>query len=320
MRLSNFLSKNAIWVAAFLGVVIFLGGIFGIRGFGSMLTIRAILVLAAFLAIASIGQTFTMLLGGIDLSIPYMIGLGNVVLAKLIGDKFPFWYAILVILVLGILVGVVNGTLIAFFELPALIVTFGTGFIIYGSIQLWTKGFPTGRAPQFITKFVSIGSRFGPFPLPGIVLAFLVAIVLVVFTLRKTVYGRQLYALGSSSAAAKLALVKSGKIWIITYILSGLCAAIAGIFLLGFTGSAMADVGVPYSFQTVGAVVLGGTSIMGGRGSYLGTVVGSIVLVELATVLVGLGLSNALIQVCTGGIIIAMVSIYGREVHVRERV
>ena len=151
-------------------------------------------------------------------------------------------------------------------------------------------------------------------------LAFLVAIILVVFTLRKTVYGRQLYALGSSPDAAKLALVKSGKVWIITYILSGLCAAIAGIFLLGFTGSAMADVGVPYSFQTVGAVVIGGTSIMGGRGSYLGTVVGSIVLVELATVLVGLGLSNALIQVCTGGIIIVMVSIYGREVHVRERV
>ena len=320
MQLNRFLTKHATGVAAILGLTIFLIGAFMVKGFGSFLAIRAILVLSAFLGLASIGQTFTVILGGIDLSIPYMIGLGNVVVAKLIGDGFPFWYALVVILVLGTFVGILNGSIISLLDLPPLLITFGTGFIIYGSILLWTKGFPTGRAPQFITRLVSISSGVGPIPLPGIVLVFILAGLLVVLVLRKTVYGRQLYALGSNPEAAKLALVRPVRIWVIAYVISALCAAIAGIFLLGFTGSAMADVGVPYSFQTIGAVVLGGTAMTGGKGGYVGTIIGAIVIVELTTVLLGLRMPDALIQACLGLIIILLASVYGRDAHIRDRV
>ena len=102
----------------------------------------------------------------------------------------------------------------------------------------------------------------------------------------------------------------------ITYALSALFAAIAGVLLLGFTGSAYGDVGQPYLFQTIAAVVIGGTALVGGRGSYLGTVAGAVVLTEINTLLIGLGLQPSLVQAALGLVIILLVSLYGRERHV----
>ena len=135
-----------------------------------------------------------------------------------------------------------------------------------------------------------------------------------------TVYGRRLYALGSNPRAARLALVDPVRTWTITFALSAGFAALAGILLLGFSGSAYAAVGAPYLFQTVAAVVIGGTVLIGGRGGYLGTVAGALCLIELTTVLVGLGLQPPLVQSTLGVAIVVLVSIYGREPHVRELV
>ncbi len=97
-------------------------------------------------------------------------------------------------------------------------------------------------------------------------------------------------------------------------------AAITGILLLGFTGSAYGDVGQPYLFQTIAAVVIGGTALVGGRGSYLGTVAGALVLTELNTLLIGLGLQPATVQAALGLVIVGLVSLYGREAHVRTTI
>lgn len=117
-----------------------------------------------------------------------------------------------------------------------------------------------------------------------------------VFVLRRTIYGRKLYALGSNIKAAELALIRPVAIWAITFGLSAMFAALAGILLLGFTGSSSATVGTPYLFQTVSAVVIGGTALIGGRGGFVGTVAGAIMLMELRTFLIGMGFSDAMVQ------------------------
>jgi ribose transport system permease protein len=108
--------------------------------------------------------------------------------------------------------------------------------------------------------------------------------------------------------------------WTITYALSALFAALAGVLLLGFTGSAYGDVGQPYLFQTIAAVVIGGTALVGGRGSFIGTVAGAIVLIELNTLLIGLGLQPSMVQAALGAVILLLVSLYGREPHVRNTI
>lgn len=320
MAVNRVIQRYPLAVAATLAVVIFAIGALTIDGFSRLFSLRAMLVLAAFLGIAAIGQTLAVLLAGIDLSIPFLIGFGNVVAAKLTGDGMPFWQTVIIVLSMALAIGAFNGFVSSRLKVHPLILTLGVGFIVEGAILLWTKGFPTGSAPKFVTQFVSIGSTLGPFPFPGLVLFWFLLAVVIVFLLRDTVFGRQLYALGANPGAAALALVRPVKIWTIAFALSAFFAALAGILLLGFTGSAMAAVGTPYMFQTIGAVVIGGTAMIGGRGSYLGTVIGSFALIELTTVLRGFGLPDSLVPAALGLLIIMLVSVYGRESHVRDRV
>lgn len=304
--------------ALLIAVLVHLVGMLLIKGFGTTFGIRAMLVLAALLAIASIGQTLVILLGGIDLSIPFVIGFANVAAAQLYGQGIPFAIVLPAVILVAMLVGAFNGWLSAVLAIHPLIVTLGTGTALQGAVQLWTKGFPTGGAPPWVQKFVSIGGTIGPFPFPWLIPFTALLAVLVVLLLSRTVYGKRLYALGSNPRAARLALVEPVRMWTVTFALSAGFAALAGILLLGFSGSAYAAVGAPYLFQTIAAVVIGGTALIGGRGGYLGTIAGALCLIELTTVLVGLGLQPPLVQATLGVLIVALVAVYGREAHVRE--
>ena len=301
-----------------LALVVHLVGMLLIKGFGTTFGIRAMMVLAALLAIASIGQTLVILLGGIDLSIPFVIGFANVAAAQLYGQGVPFAIVLPGVILAAMLVGALNGALSSILAIHPLIVTLGTGTTLQGAVQLWTKGFPTGGAPAWVQKFVSIGGTIGPFPFPWLIPFTALLAVAVVLLLSRTVYGRRLYALGSNRRAARLALVDPVRMWTVTFALSAGFAALAGILLLGFSGSAYAAVGAPYLFQTIAAVVIGGTALVGGRGGYLGTLAGSLFLIELTTVLVGLGLQPPLVQATLGVLIIALVAVYGREARVRD--
>ncbi len=318
MRANRFFQRHPLLVAFLLGLAIFAVGALTIQGFTRLFALRSMLVLAAFLGVAAVGQTLAVLIGGIDLSIPFVMGFGNVVAAKLTGDGIPFWLTVLIVTALALLIGAFNGGISSRLKLPALIVTLGVGFAVQGAVLLWTKGLPTGSAPKFVTNFGSIGATLGPFPFPGLVLFWLVLALVITFALTNSVFGRRLYALGANPVAAELALVRPVRMWMAVYALSAAFAALAGILLLGFTGSAMAAVGDPYLFLTIGAVVVGGTAMVGGRGSYLGTVIGAIVLIQLTTVLRGLGLPDQLVPAALGLLIILLVSVYGREPDIRN--
>ncbi|WP_095198942.1 ABC transporter permease [Mesorhizobium carmichaelinearum] len=312
-----FATTNARVVGAFcVAALLHLAGTILIPGYSSPFAVRAMLVLASLLAVASIGQTLVVIMGGIDLSIPFVIGFANVVAAQLYGDGWNFVLVCGLVGVLAILIGGLNGLIARSLDIQPLIVTLGIGMVVQGLVLLWTAGFPSGSAPQAVSSFVSIGGSAGPLPVPWLVPSLVVLAALVVLVLERTPYGRRLYALGSNPGAAPLALIDPVRMWMITYAASAFFAAVAGVLLLGFTGSAYGDVGQPYLFQTIAAVVVGGAALVGGRGSYLGTIAGVLVLTEINTLLIGLGFQPSAVQAALGLIIVLLVSLYGRERHV----
>ena len=306
--------------AILLAIALHVLGSILIDGYSSEFTVRSMLVLASLLGVASIGQTLVVLIGGIDLSTPFVIGFANVVAAQLYGDGMNFVLVCVIVGVLALVIGAVNGALSSTLAIHPLIVTLGVGTAIQGAVLLWTAGFPAGSAPETVTKFVSIGGHAGPLPVPWLVPSFLVVIAIISVVLARTPFGRRLYAVGSNPSAAPYALISPRVVWTVTYALSALFAAAAGVLLLGFTGSAYGDVGQPYLFQTIAAVVIGGTTLVGGRGGLIGTAAGALVLIEINTLLIGLGLSPAMVEAALGVLIVALVSLYGREPHVRATI
>jgi ribose transport system permease protein len=317
LRRNLFATSNARVVGAFcVAALLHLAGTVLIPGYSAPFAIRAMLVLASLLAVASIGQTLVVIMGGIDLSIPFVIGFANVVAAQLYGDGWNFVLVCGLVGVLALVIGGLNGLISRSLDIQPLIVTLGIGMVVQGLVLLWTAGFPSGSAPQAVSSFVSIGGSAGPLPVPWLVPSLVVLAALVVLVLERTPYGRRLYALGSNPGAAPLALIDPVRMWVVTYAASAFFAAVAGVLLLGFTGSAYGDVGQPYLFQTIAAVVVGGAALVGGRGSYLGTIAGVLVLTEINTLLIGLGFQPSAVQAALGFIIVLLVSLYGRERHV----
>jgi ribose transport system permease protein len=303
---------GAFAVAAALQII----GTLLIPGYSAPFAIRALLVIASLLAVASIGQTLVVILGGIDLSIPFVIGFANVVAAQLYGNGMNFALVCVIVGVLAILIGALNGLISRGLSIHPLIVTLGIGMIVQGAVLLWTGGFPSGSAPEAVSSFVSIGGSIGPLPVPAVVPCVAVLAFLVTVVLARTPYGRRLYAVGSNPEAAPLALIDPVRMWTVTYAASAFFAAVAGVLLLGFTGSAYGDVGQPYLFQTIAAVVVGGAALVGGRGNYFGTIAGVLVLTEINTLLIGLGFQPSTVQAALGFVIVLLVSLYGRERHV----
>lgn len=303
-----------------LGVALFAVGAILIDGFASIRTARAILVLAAFVGLASVGQSLVIVMGGIDLSIPFLVGFANVFAAEAFGAGLPAPLVVAIVVGVTAGIGALNGFLSKRFDVHPLIITLGIGSAVLASVLFWTNGFPGGSSPDWITSFVSIGASTGPIPVPPIVIFWAAVTAVMIVVERSTSYGRRLFALGSNPRAAKLALVRPLRMWVATFAISGAFAGITGVLFLGFTGKASDAVGEPLLFQTIAAVVIGGTSLIGGLGGYARTAMGAIVLILLSTLLLGLGVSSSLIQAATGVLIIVLVSVYGREAKLRDTI
>jgi len=301
-------------------VAVFVAGSIVVPGFAQENSLRAMLVLASFLGIAAIGQTFVVLVGGIDLSVPAVIGAGDVMTARLTGDHWSSLEVILIVLAMSVVVGLANGFVVSTWSLPPLVVTMATGSVVGGVILLWTNATLSGEAPHWLTTFTSAASKTGPIPAaPVVVLWVLIAIAGQVFMLR-TRSGRAMYMLGANRQAAELMLVRERATTCVAYMLGAVLAGVTGLLLAGFTGGGLFDVGDPYLFQTIAAVVVGGTSLLGGRGGVLRTLLGALTLEALTNLLVGLSLSTAAQQAVLGGVIVAVTALYGRERAVSDRV
>jgi ribose transport system permease protein len=292
-----------------------------INGYASASSVRSMLVLASFLGIAAAGQTIAVLLAGIDLSIPFVIGAANVLASQLYGGKhWPFWAIALFIAVLALGVGALNGYVSNRFEIHPLIVTLGIGTIVGGAILVWTQANFTGAAPGWIGTFVSSGRKTGPIPVPPVVVFWAVFSVIVAVILARTAAGRRLYATGANQPGVRLALTRPTLVWAAAFAASAFCAALAGVLLAGFSGMGLYNIGQPYLFTSIASVVIGGTSLLGARGDYLRTVLGALILTQIQTILIGFGYDPAAQQVALGIVIVIMVASYAREPSIRSRI
>ena len=312
--------------SAFIGVSVLLGlfilGAATIDGFASDTNIKSMLLFSSFLGLACIGQTLVALLGGLDLSIPFMIGSSNVGLLYLISLGIYPWLAFLVLLVFGAAVGFINGVLSFRLQGQALIVTLGTGFAISGGTQVITNSSANvlGAVPDWLVSVATMnGTTFG-LKIPAVILIWALVSLALIFGLKNTKYGRHLYALGGSRVAAARLSISERSYWIGAYVISGVGAALTGALLLGWSGGGFIGVGDQYLFMTLAAVVVGGTSLLGGWGGYGFTVIGVLVLQVLTSFLVGIGLSYQAQQFVFGLLILPMVAIYGRSPHIRTQI
>jgi ribose transport system permease protein len=298
---------------------LFLVGAATIDGYSSHSSILSLLVLSSFLGIASLGQTFCVIIGGVDLSIPSVMGLADVVITQLYGEHWSFWTAALLILAIAMVIGAANALISLGLNVNPLVITLGTGLIVSGGVLTWNHQAISGTVPTWLSSAVEVINKTGPIPLPGIVVAWIVITVVVILFQRFTRLGREIYATGANARAARLSYVRTTWVWVVAFMASAVFAAVAGIFLAGFSGSADASVGQPYLFETITAIVVGGTSLLGGRGGYGRTVVGTIVIIQLTTILLGKGASSAMQEALLGLLVVLLVALYGREPKVADR-
>jgi ribose transport system permease protein len=303
-----------------LAVILFFVINLVIPGYANINSLLSLLLLSSLLGIAAVGQTLTIIVGGFDMSIPAVIGLANVLLSLLYGAGVPVWAAATLILALSIAIGLFNGFASRYLQLNPLVVTLATGSIVLGAIWAGTHGEVAGSVPDWLVESVSVIGATGPIPLPGAVVLWLIAAAAIVFLERRTVLGRWIFAAGANPRAAELAGVPMLFVWMAVYALSAALAAVAGMLLAGFSGAADPTVGATYLFTTVAAVVVGGTPLTGGQGGYGRTVAGCLIVTELGTLLVGLGLDQPAQQICLGILIVVLVAFYGREPHLSIRV
>ena len=301
-------------------IALFVWGIVSLPAFAQHSSINSMLVLASFLGIAAAGQTLVILIGGIDLSVPAVITAANLLTTLLGGKHWSFGAIVLVILGGAAAIGAANGFLIHHFQVPALIITLGTGAVVLGAVLAGTHASVYGSVPPWFTRFVSPVGTVGGVGVPPVVVLWAVLTIAIGIVLHLTGIGRRFYATGANERAAELALVKTEAVWVGAFSASAVFSAIAGILLGAWSGTGEQSIGEPYLFLTIAAVIIGGTSLIGARGDYWRTVLGTLILIVLTTNLVGHSYKEATQQIVLGLIMLVVVGTYGRDRALRDRI
>ncbi|MGO8799953.1 MAG: ABC transporter permease [Roseiarcus sp.] len=268
------------------------------------------LLFAAPLGIFAAGQTLVMLTGGIDLSV-VSVATGAAFLMTTTVLQFGSVAAVAIGLALGLLVGLVNGIGIALLRVQPLVMTLGAGLMTQGAIIVYSQRILSTRSvvPEFIHVLGS-GRVWGAVPIDLFLWAPIAAIVIA--GLNRTGFGRLLYAVGDNREACELAGVRVWQVLLADYTLCSLLAATAGIALVGYTNSADLSLADTYLLPSIAAVIIGGTSIFGGRGGYAGSIVGALILTVLNGLLTLLDSPEPVKQILYGAIIFLMAAAYTR--------
>jgi len=270
-----------------------------------------ILRAAVILAILAGCQTLTMLTGGIDLSVGAVASMAGFVTATLVDSPGGLPVAIAVALAVAALAGLLSGIGVGVFRVHPLIMTLGMSLVVLGFANVWQlQMVQTGAGVPDLFRWLGSGLSLGVVPNSLVVFVPLAALILV--ALRRTGYGRLLYAIGDNPIAARLSGARGWQVLVVLYVISALLAAVAGFLLAGLTNIAAVTLADSYVLPSVAAAVIGGTSIMGGRGGFGGTIVGALILTVLSSLLSALGFPEAVRQVLFGSIIVAVAAAYTR--------
>jgi ribose transport system permease protein len=291
-------------ILAVLAVVVLCGGHFASSGLPSWIASQAIVTQSLFLGVIAFGQGLVMLIGGIDLSIPGVVATSSTLLAIwTTADGRNVYLGVLVVLLVAAAIGLVDGFLVAYFQIPAFIVTLAMGTILSGLMTGITFGRSALAAPNVVSQTFSGAGKFFGIAIP--VFVFALVAILGYLIQSKSRFGRQAYLLGSSRHAARLAGQPVLRVEICVYVTSAVASAVAGLMLLGFAGNAKLDLGNDWQMPAIAAVLVGGTVIGSGRGLWESTLAACLLLTTITVVVQATGVSEAWKSILYGAVVLA---------------
>jgi ribose transport system permease protein len=305
-------------VLVLIALILYVGGKDGDYRWGDLWA--PILLQASFLGIAAAGQTLAILVGGLDFSIAAYIVAGNLLTTHLAGlEHWNFAACALIVLAVCLVGGGLSGWLCHRFGLEPLVVTLGMSSVVVGALLGTDTTLVNGTGPGWLQSFTAQSSKTLGLPLPPIIAAWIVLAIVISVILAKTPLGRRLYLTGSGPRAADIAGINTRRVWTGVYAASAVLAGLAGVLLAGFSTGGDTNIGNNYLFPGLAAVIVGGT-MMGGRGDYLRTCLGALIITALNFVISVMNVNAAAAQVIFGVLILATVALYGRERRLRDRV
>jgi ribose transport system permease protein len=312
-RLPAFVQRDPAVVTAFVCIVVLLlvGSLYS-RNFLSPEYLLLQLKVASFLGVIATGMMLVILLGQIDLSIPWVVTAGAM-MACAVASFGPAGVALSVPagVACGVALGLLNGVGVAYLRIPSMIITLATNAVAQGLMVVYSGGFSPRDFASPPMRYLATG-----FAIPGVPNAIIVwAIIgaITVLVLSRTTFGRAVYGIGNRERAAYLSGVNTRRVVMTAFAASGGLAALGGVLLAGYASKAAQSMGDEYLLPAIAAVVLGGTNILGGRGSYLGTVAGVILITLLRSILNVMQIDEWGRQIIYGVVIVAMLLLYGRE-------
>ena len=269
------------------------------------------LQVASFLGVIATGVMLVVLLGHIDLSIPWVVTIGGMMSTAAAGwgdagSALAIPFAVLC----GAGMGLVNGIGVAYLRVPSMIFTLGMNSIAQGLMIIHTSGFAPQDHATPAMHFIAVERSI--LGIPNAVWSWAAVGGAAVLLLERTAFGRRVYAIGNSERAVYLSRVNVNLVVVACFVFAGACSAFAGALLAGYSTKAYQAMGDPYLLLAIAAVVLGGTSILGGRGTYLGTVAGVILVTLLQSILSIIQIPESGRQITYGVVILAMLLVYGR--------
>ena len=292
-------------------LLLFVGGMYS-SNFLSLGYLLQQLKVASFLGVIATGMMLVVLLGQIDLSVPWVVTVGAMMSCAVAGNGMAG--AILAIpfgILCGVAIGLLNGFGVAYLRIPSMIITLATNAVAQGLMVVYTGGFSPQDSASPAMRYLATG-----FAIPGVpnsVICWAIVAAVAVFLLTRTTFGRAIYGIGNRERAAYLSGINTRRIVMTVFGISGGLAALGGVLLAGYASKAAQSMGDAYLLPAIAAVVLGGTSILGGRGSYLGTVAGVMLITLLQSILSVMQMPEFGRQIIYGVVIIGMLLLYGRE-------
>lgn len=281
-------------------------------GFFEIANLRNILSQNAPVGLVAIGMTFVLIAGGFDLSVAAIFALAGVCFAKF-ATTMPVGFAIVAALGVGAVAGAINGLIITRLQVNPFVATLGTGSVFGGLAFIYSDSNPIFPESESFT-FLGSGDVFG---VPVSIVIFAAAFAIGGVVLAKSVYGRSVYAVGGNGEAARLAGIRVDWIRFSTYVLTGFCAALAGMIIASRTGVGSATVGASITLDAIAMVIIGGTSLLGGEGAMWRTAVGLLILATINNLFDSLALDSSMQAVVKGTIVVSAVALdsYTRRRH-----
>jgi len=265
----------------------------------------------SFLAIVCIGQTYVIISGGIDLSIAAVINLSNIVAAaQMAGKNENVLVACLAVFGIGLLSGASNGLGVHFLRIPPLVMTLAISSVVQGFAFIYSRGAPKGATAPFIQQLAT-GRLLNIISIPFIIFVMLATVFIVI--LHFTTMGRSIYAVGANSVTAEYSGVNVARVRLGVYMVSGFMCSLVGLLLIGYTGTSFLNTGDPFTMNSITAVVIGGVSVAGGVGSYVGTIAGAVIMTVVLNLLTVARIPEFGRQLAQGLILLAILLLYGRE-------